>query len=153
MSKIKCSVIMSRELQNIDNILGNDCAPEKKDAIISYVSALLSGQWAYFVNGEVLALADLDESTQSINVSHFFFFFFLFFCFFFVFIYFYFYFIFNCQNASNAGKETHIQNNTHTKQQHTKPHTYKKPNNRAMEGGLFQRKEEKNGNACVKEVA
>lgn len=62
-------VAPSRELQNIDSILqGLNLDAEKIESTKSYISALTGNSWAYYINGEAIAFADLDYLTQSINV-------------------------------------------------------------------------------------
>ena len=74
-SKIGTAVVMSRDLQKIQNMLADsDLSPEIQNRVMRYINALLSGKWAYFINGEVLVLADLDTSTNTVNVCFFLFF-------------------------------------------------------------------------------
>ena len=70
-TEITTAVVISRELQNIQNILNDKgLSPEIQKQVMDYINALLSGKWAYFINGEVLVLADLDTNTKTINVCY-----------------------------------------------------------------------------------
>ena len=63
-------VFKSRELRNIDATLESlNLDAEKTDLTKKYITALTGNTWAYYINGEAIAFANLDDLTNTINVA------------------------------------------------------------------------------------